>query len=236
MNQRELHDATAPRDARSVAATEVRTTDIESAVQWLEADAAAGVITDNLVWLSRTGGPANVEQVVGHYVSGGERDAPGWRSVFVELAYLARGQLHKLSVYCGIASRDGGMGERTLLTAQRVQETERRLQTVLARLRQDHGLEARGGGALHLHDLAPWLAHPDDSITAAAPITCAVCGEVIHYSNGQWRDGSGRYEVGKSVPCNRCINGQTRGRQCQVCHGSGTRQQFDHVHGTEVSS
>jgi hypothetical protein len=235
MNAAEIKEQTKPRDARSVAASEVRTTDITSAIQWLQADAAAGNVEDNLVWLARTAGPATVEQVLGHWAPGGDREAHGWQALYVELSWLARGQLHKLSSYCGIAARDGREGEISQKTALRLRETEHRLQAVLSQLRKDHAIVVRGGGAMHLHDIdQPWQAHPDELIQPPATDTCAVCSEPIHYSNGQWRGEDGKHEVGVEVPCDRCASANARGRICDTCHGTRKRLQFSHAHTTEV--
>jgi len=193
VNAAELREQTTARDARSVGNFEVRFTDAAAYLQTLEQDAQLGAIADSIVWLARTAGIATLDEVTGRWNPGGGREVESWRSMYVECSYIARGQLHKLSVYCGVARKDAQPGgdDRSEATALRLLETERRMQTAVSKLRGEYALQVRGGGALHLHDLSsPWMAHPDQSIEAVPEPVCATCKEPIHYANETWRHDS----------------------------------------------
>jgi hypothetical protein len=183
-----LRNQTKPRDAASVNTLEVRFTDPSGFIEVLEEDGRAGAITDSVVWISRTAGPAEVCQIVaGH--DWDHRIAPAWRALCVEVSYLARNQLHKGSFYCGVALKESNPQEkRTVATALRLAQMELRMQAAVGRASRLFNLRIRGGGALHLFNLdQPWQAHPDQHIAKVPELTCAHCQEVIYWSNGAWR-------------------------------------------------
>lgn len=194
-----LRNQTRTRDAQSVAATEVRFTDRVSFLEVFEWDAGKDAIEDGLVWLSRTSGTARIRDFEPERPFDG-REAYGFRTLYVECSYLARGQLHKGSFFCGVAKvNDAGEDATTKETALRLLETERAMQAAVSRMRKAHDLTILGGGALHLHDIGtPWQASPEESIEKIDEPVCATCRERIHYSNNAWRHTStGRTEVTK---------------------------------------
>lgn len=250
MTARALPDAavraqTQDRDAQSVTPAGVDFTDTQDWLASLEADARLDAIENKVVWLARTSGIASLQEVAGRYVPSGERQAPGFESVYVAAAYMARGQVHKLSVYCGVARKDAPDDERTQRTAQALSETERRIQTGVSRLDREHGLSVRGGGALRLHNLdEPFVAHPEQRIEALPALTCATCGEAIHYSNAAFRHtATGRAEAQIEEPCPRCSGtgiaeytlGFSGSGPCGRCHGLKTRLVLDHLADPEVA-
>lgn len=192
-----LRNQTRTRDAQSVAATEVRFTDRVAFLEVFEHDARSKLIEDGIVWLARTSGTARVRDLEPDRPFDG-RECYGFRNLFVECSYLARGQLHKGSFYCGAyKENDQGGDAGTLETALRGAETERAMQAAVSRLRRECNLTVFGGGALHLHDIGePWQASPDASIEKVDEPVCATCKEPIHYSNDAWRHTStGRAQV-----------------------------------------
>ena len=193
---RDLQEQTHKRDA-SVASTETRWTNPADFISDLKADAENGAIEDNLVRLAIINATATVEQVAGRWTPGGQRPVLTYLAKHVEASYRARGSLHKLSCYCGVALKDNvtepqwiaaGMAA-TEATGKALQQALRKVQTALAPL----GLEVRGGG-FAIPDGA-WTAHPDGAIEAPPALTCAVCDVALHWSNGHWRDDDAKYEV-----------------------------------------
>lgn len=215
----EIDDATHRRDAQQTGNFEVRFTDVKAWVLALNADVELDAIEDNIVWFAITTGAASLNQVEGKPVAGGHREVPYFGSRYVEANYIARGQMQKLSVYCGIVWQTEPPNERAeALRAQQVRETAEALQEaargVSVALGRHKHLEVRSGGAMHLHNPAePWLAHPAQTIEGPPSETCGVCGVELHFSNERWRDDSSRYEVQKDVA----------GRY-------GTHKALDHVH------
>src|SRR3990167_56644 len=101
----ELRGAAHKRDA-SVSAPEVRFTNPTDWIADLQSDAALGAIEDNICRISIINAPATVEQVEGRWTPGGARQVLTYLSKHLEATYLARGQLVKLSCYCGVALKD----------------------------------------------------------------------------------------------------------------------------------
>lgn len=194
---RELQEQTHKRDA-SVASTETRWTNPADFIADLKADAEAGAIEDNLVRLAIINATATVEQVEGRWTPGGARPVLTYLAKHVEASYRARGSLHKLSCYCGVALKDNvtdpGWIEASMAvteaTGKALQQALRKVQTALHPL----GLEVRGGG-FAIPDGA-WTAHPDGAIEAPPTLTCATCEGRIYYANNAWRhEDTGRAEV-----------------------------------------
>lgn len=187
----ELRDMTARRDVQSVGAFEVRYTDTEPFLAALQADIDAGAVEGKIVWIGVLSRPARLEEVLGKRLGqGGERQTL-WDAKLVDCSYLARGQLHKLSAWQGVALKPALMGgapkarETTQATAQRLQETLRRLQTALSR-HTDY--DVRGGGSAHVHDLmGAWAAGHEDTIEAPEVLLCVHCEQEIYFANKAWR-------------------------------------------------
>jgi hypothetical protein len=206
------------RDA-SVASTETRWTNPADFIEDLKADARLGAIEDGIVRLSIVNAPATIEQVEGRWTPGGNRLNVLYLSKHVEASYRARGQLHKLSCYCGVALKDDVSNqawiaagrETTVATSQALQEALRKVQTALAPL----GLEVRGGG-FAIPDGA-WTAHPDGAIESPPTLTCTTCGIEVYWANERWRGPNGKYEVWREV----------EGRY-------GKRHELDHEHNPEA--
>jgi hypothetical protein len=222
LTEREATEATHKRDGEPVGQFDVRFTDPKAFVQDLKSDHRLGAIEHNLVRLAIVNGPANEGQVdvaFGGQMPAprvGDRHNPFFRSKYVEAAYQARGQLVKLSCYCGIAPVDDAP-DKTLensaaitdATANAIQAATRIVQAALQQL---DGIETRGGG-FYVQD-GSWTAWPDSAIEQPPSETCGVCSVAIYYANEHWRDESGRFEVLKDA----------KGRY-------GTRKVLDHVHG-----
>lgn len=211
---RESMEATHKRDA-SVSAPEIRFTNPGDWIAELKADAALDAIADNLCRVAIVNSTATTEQVEGRWTPGGLRPVLTYLSKHLEATYLARGQLVKLSCYCGVALKDNVTDPEwieagrslTEATAKALQQALRRVQTALAPL----GLEVRGGG-FAIPDGA-WTAHPDGAIEAPPTLTCATCNERIYHSNNAWRhEDTGQAEV--------LIDGETNryGKVLKVVH------------------
>lgn len=199
--EHEIADATHRRDAQQTGNFEVRFTDVKAWVMALDADVELGAIEDNIVWFAITTGAASLNQVEGKPTAGGHREVPYFGSRYVEANYIARGQMQKLSLYCGIVWASEPPNERAeALRAQQVRDTAEALQEgvrgVSVALGRHKHLEVRSGGAMHLHNPAdPWLAHPAQRIEEPPSVACVVCETAIHFSNGRWRDEAGKYET-----------------------------------------
>ena len=102
---------------------------------------------------------------------GGARVNPWGRSKYVTASYRARGQLVKLSAYCGVgwSVRDKApsdwWAERTKETALKLQSTLRQLQAPMQRL----DVDVRGGGVYTEDPNDPWMGHYLASIETPAP-------------------------------------------------------------------
>lgn len=220
LTEREATEATHRRDAQSVTPWEVRLTDVKAWAEALDKHVERGLVEDNEVWFSVTSSVATVDQVEGKPTPGGHREAPYFASRFVEVSYVARSKLQKLSVYCGVSWQREAQSEtaRALKAvmvqqcAEAVQMAVRAISVVLSRHPQ---LEVHSGASLHLHNIddGPWMAGPGTQVDVPPSETCGVCGVEIHYSNQHWRDDDMRYEVLKDVS----------GRY-------GKRKALDHVH------
>lgn len=203
MTDAEARTASHKRDGEPVGQFEVRFTDPKAFVQDLKADHKLGAIEHDVVRLAIINGPANDGQVdvAFGYPLPAERVAgrhnPLFRSKYVEAAYQARGQLVKLSCYCGIAPVDDAPAktiaaahEIAEATAQTVQRALRIVQATLQQL----GIEPRGGG-FYVQDGA-WTAWPDAPIeTPVVTLPCGICGVELHMAQGRWVDERGRDEA-----------------------------------------
>lgn len=203
LTDREAQQATSRRDAQAITPWEVRFTDVKAWAEALEKHVDRGLIEDNEVWFSITAGIASLDQVEGKPSPGGHREVPYFASRYVEASYVARGKLHKLSVYCGCSwVREAPTETAQRLKAGMVQECADNVQAavraVSVALSKHHDqLEVNSGAALHLHNMddGPWVAFPGTTIEAPPAETCGVCGVAIYHANEHWRDESGRFEV-----------------------------------------
>ncbi len=193
---RTAQEQTHKRDA-SVASDETHWTNPVDFIADLEADARIGSIEDNLVRLAIINATATVEQVEGGWTPGGDRKVRTYLSKHVEASYRARGSLHKLSCYCGVALKDNVTDPRWIEAGMAVtEETGKALQAALRKIQtalHPLGLDVRGGG-FAIPD-GHWTAHPDGAIEAPPTLRCAMCEIEIYHSNGHWRDADGKYEV-----------------------------------------
>ncbi len=202
LTDREAQQQTSRRDAQSVTPWEVRFTDVKAWAEALDKHAGRDLIEDNEVWFSVTSRVATIDQVEGKPTPGGHREAPYFAARFVEVSYVARGKLQKLSVYCGVSWQRESPSEtaRALKAvmvqqcAEAVQMAVRAVSVVLSRHPQ---LEVHSGASLHLHamDDGPWVAGPGAQIEAPPTVQCGVCGEALHFANGAWRDERGKAEA-----------------------------------------
>jgi hypothetical protein len=220
LNASELRDATRTRD--SIAGHfEVRATDADAWLANLKADVALDAITDGIIYLAITSGPAKLEDVEGKWSAGGSREAPTFSSRYVTASYIARGQVNVLSAYCGVVWTKGEgapafAADKSQETGQKVSAAWTKLDGALSQYPE---LQVRTGSALHLHNYAePWVAHPDQGIEVPDTLTCGVCGCEIHYASGRWRGADGKFDVYSGT------NALGRGKST-----------FDHTHGPEVA-
>lgn len=202
LTDREAQQTTSTRDVANATPWEVRMTDVKAWAAALDKHVDRGLIEDNEVWFSITSGIATLNEVEGKPSPGGHREVPYFASRYVEVAYTARGKLHKLSVYCGVSwQREAPSEAAAALKAALVQQCAEAVQVathaisvVLSRHPQ---LEVNSGAALHLHAMedGPWVAVAGTSIETPPAVSCGVCGVAIHWSNEHWRGDDGRFEV-----------------------------------------
>jgi hypothetical protein len=197
----ELRDATANRGAQVVGHFVTQMTDPDAWIEALKLD--ADDITDNDVWLADSSGEATIAEGEGHYVTGGDRKSERYQRKYFEASYLCRGQIRKLSHFCGVVWFDGpAQGaalERSTATGAKLTGVRNKVETALSPYT---GLRKRYGGSLAYHNVEQgWQAHPGQAIEVPQEMTCATCAEVIYHSNNAWRHkGSGRAEVNISRP------------------------------------
>lgn len=189
MSEAGARSLTRTRDAVSASSLQVRHTDPGSYLLDLKADAGLNAIEDRIVRLAIVQGPATFEQIEApDFVPGGHRTNPWFRSKYVTSSYQARGQLVKLSAYCGVAYVAEKAPTEFCLTktkecALQLQETMRRIHAPILAL----GLELRGGGVYVEDPSDTWLAHYMESIELPPLVLCATCRREIYFSNDQWR-------------------------------------------------
>lgn len=180
---------TRTRDAVSASSLQVRHTDPASYLNDLRADAGLGAVEDRIVRLAIVSGPATFAQVEApDFVPGGHRTNPWFASKYVTSSYQARGQLVKLSTYCGIAyvgtkAPSPFALDKTKECALQLQETMRRIYAPLLAL----NLDVRGGGVYVEDPSDTWLSHYMESIELPPVVLCATCRREIYWSNDQWR-------------------------------------------------
>lgn len=185
----ELGNALRKRDGEPVGQFEVRFTDPSAWCDDIEADYRLHAIEDNLVRLAVINTPASMQQVMGEFVAGPHRTNPMYLCKFVEASYQARGQLVKLSCFCGVAliadapEKAQPYGRPlTEATAKALQAATRKVLSTLAKLPD---IETRGGG-YYVQD-GPWTAWPETPIEEPEQLVCATCGVGIYWSNNAWR-------------------------------------------------
>lgn len=207
----ELRDRTRSRDAQDVRTYEVRFTDPDAFLADLMADAKRGSVEDEILRLSIVKQPASVGDV---YRADPDRADKGDLEAFdkrrssydkrlVEASYIARGQMVKLSVTCGITiDLDAGIlgkasennrqfaADRTRECAEALNEL---VNKILRRV-EPLNLDVRGGG-LYV-EAGPWHHTAESAIESFPEERCATCHAAIRFANGDWRHQStGRTDV-----------------------------------------
>lgn len=204
----ELRDQTRNRDSRSIAPFEVHFTHPDPWVRDLEKDAAAGAIDHNVVRTAVTSSPAHWSQAPGSPQRAFDTRPMVWhRSRYVEASYVARGQMVKLSAYCGIAwsaAHDEPESSRpwSEATGLLIQAAARRVLVAMSRIPD---LDVRNGESLHLHAADPWVAGVQEQIDPLPELNCATCLQPVYYANGLWRHrGDSRAEAFDRDVCPEC--------------------------------
>lgn len=244
MTLAELRDETRRRDAQSLTPFEAHYDNPEAWIRDLERDHENGAVTDGIIWAGITGGAATLEQAYGRWLPGGNREAVGYRLRYVSAAYIARGQITALKVFCGVVYNGDalpkGAQEMTAATALAINQASWKVQKALSRMTD---VDIRNGSALHLHNLdgSAWQPHPNDSIDPLPELTCAVCGMALHWANERWRDTSGAFEALDEVPCMTCRGAGVvvragREQRCGGCLGRKVTRVVNHEHIAEVSA
>lgn len=221
------------RDAQAVSIYGIRHTDPAAFCDELARDVAYHRIEDPIVRLAITSGPATMEQVERKWIPGGSRANPWFRSRYVEASYIARGQLVKLSAYCGVlwsADHEAPISAaaQTTETALKVSATLNHVQRAIFEIGD---VEIRGGG-LYVETGEPWIAHPDQEIALPPAPVCATCEEPIYFANRAWRHSATRQaEATYDEPCSRCGGSGEgdRGRRCALCNGRKVAKRLDHL-------
>ncbi|HEY8768736.1 MAG TPA: hypothetical protein VIP09_16005 [Dehalococcoidia bacterium] len=181
----EIRDQVHKRDA-TVSQFSVRFTNPSEFVEDLKRDHRAAAITDSILRVAIVNRLATLEEVNGGWLPGGDRVAKGWQAKSVTASYLCRGQLVKLSSYCGVAlQEESGLRDPRELTPATALQLRDTLQKVLGAADALKGLEVRGGG-LYVDD-GEWVATPDEAIEAAPKDVCITCGVDIYHANEAWR-------------------------------------------------
>lgn len=180
---------TRARDAADSSVYEVRHTDPASYLDDLAADVNIGAVVDSFVRLAIVSSPATMQQITpDEFIPSGGRLNPWFRSKFVVSSYQARGQLVKLSAYCGIAfvgkhAPSPFALEATKKCALALQETMRRVHVPLMKL----GLDIRGGGVYVEDPNDPWLGNFMSTIELPPVVVCLHCDKEIYFANEAWR-------------------------------------------------
>lgn len=153
-----------------VSSFEVHFTDPTGFLEELRADHGAAMVQDSMVRLSLRSGEATLGMVYADQraVPGADRPTPNFRSRYVEASYIStRGQLVKLSAYCGVEPvavlklSPGSLLAMGAATALKLKETTYKLQAAFAAL---PGLTVRGGGLFV--ENGTWTADPEAAIEA----------------------------------------------------------------------
>jgi hypothetical protein len=205
------------RDAVATTPFLVAYTTADDYVEELARDHARGAVTDSIVRLAVIDAPSQLRHLE-PTAPGGNRGLQGWLCKYVCASHIARGQLVRLAVYCGVATVEAAATERieavNRATALRIQEAMNRVKTGVHKL---DGLDVRGGG---LYFDGEGAADPDsDTKIAPAPsVACATCGTPIHYANDAWRDEAMQPEVMVDA----------------VGRGGRKAKRLDHIHDPEV--
>lgn len=200
----ELRDRTRRRDAQSVSSHQVHLTNPQEFGEELVADYNLGVIADNILRIAITDLPAHLNDIVDSPAPGGDRMGIPFLRKFVEASYIARRQLTKLSVYCGVVIDESSSlsptapirakgATLTLATLAKIAEATYRVQALAAKCPD---LDVRGGGVYV--STGDWTADPKLSIATPPEPRCAVCDVPIHLASGHWRDATGRFDVMRS--------------------------------------
>lgn len=186
---------------------EVRYSRPDEWLRELQTDVADDVVEDGLARIAITHSQAT-EADLRPWMKGspdGGRPTLPWFTVrWVQAAYVARGQLVKLSGHCGVIcliadAMSSGLGwkhksppaqeERRqvwMKTNRETEDVELALSRQLTESVEALGLKVRTG---NMHGFDPnWRAQDVNEIMAPAPQTnCATCSQPIYFSNEQWR-------------------------------------------------
>lgn len=166
---------------------EVRFTNPSDFFHNLAADARLGHVEDSIVRMAvRNAGARVADLEIGR--SWDTRPAPWHKRISIEATYLARGQLLKLSVYCGLVW--GGPAEKDVpaddSTDETIQLLSERLEDYRTRIAEAGDALDLRAGAMFVEDEA-WVASPDDTIETPVPAECATCKTPIYFANALWR-------------------------------------------------
>jgi hypothetical protein len=220
----------------------------------LAKDEANDAIQDRILRLAYRSAPAKYIQLAPNHAMARTDEKLAWwfRGRFVEASFLARGQLTKLSAYCGLGFNrlafEAVNPDKPALAARYSDlnlETEARLQDLVHRLQTAaRDLDIRDGATFV--EEGAWIADPQSPIEPVPAPTCATCEAPIYLANG-WRHQydralntgceiqKGRAEATVKETCPMCKgDGETNmGRRtktrCPRCLGSKTIPRLHHL-------
>jgi hypothetical protein len=220
---------------------ENRIEDPESFLRELAKDRAKGAVADDILRLAYRSQAGSYRQLDPHHMMAREGAKLGswFRARFVEASYVARGQLTKLSAYCGLGfnapsfevlmHNRHGAAETARLSAQYqaiAAETEARLRDLVHRLQEaGAGLDLREG-ATFVEDGA-WIADAESPIEPVPAPECADCLQPIYRIHGQWRHQMTRSVVAGELEGDVRVEltaGRAEGfmrETCPLCKGAG---------------
>lgn len=244
---------------------ENRHDDPDAFLRELGRDISAGSVTDKIVRLAYRRAPATYRLLdPGHAMSRDNEKLAFWFAArFVEASFIARGQLTKLSGYCGLqvdldVYRKQMAKQNPLTTVDRSveawqaknAETWAGMQSLAYRVQAAcEGMDLREGATFV--EEGAWIADPMSPLEVVPAPRCATCGEPIYIAAGRWRHDldmsvdaayetrHGREEAFTSSPCPACGGlGQVEGRRhmsrCLRCTGLKVIQKLHHLaHPTE---
>lgn len=211
---------------------ENRLDDPEAFLRELAKDKAADSIQDGIIRLAYRSGPGTYRMLAPNHAMARTDEKLAWwfRARFVEASFLARGQLTKLSAYCGLGFNQPAFeaihpGPSLVAKYSAIAlETDARLQDLVHRLQTAaEGLEIRDGATYVGEDKA-WLADPESPIEPVPAPRCATCNEPIYRANKQWRHQLSMTVGAGAEPYFEIEAGQAEGfykDTCPLCHGLG---------------
>lgn len=230
---------------------EVRFSRPDEWLRELALDVEEGIVADNLARIAVTHSQATMSDL--QPTLKGKDDRPSWPwfvNRWVEANYVARGQLVKLSGYCGVMCNiseatahrlgwaalagDDREARRALWleTNRKAEDRELELSNLLVAGVQAQGVRVRSG---NMHGFDPnWTARDVNEISTPAPDkTCATCSQAIYFSNELWRHRQTTSEPYVAALVDDVFGELVThaGREeawietdCPYCHGSRQRQ------------